>query len=100
MRPRLLKSRNEDLTEDYNCEGIVLKSGSLWPAALLRAVHNQLIQGAFDGLMCDTRRTLWYTTEFGAALAITTALFAVYFWMSHGEVEQVAAKPARAQAAA
>jgi membrane protease YdiL (CAAX protease family) len=67
---------------------LTLKSGSLWPAALLHASHNLFIQEIFDNLMRDTGRTLWYTTEFGAALAVTTAAFALYFWTRRGEVER------------
>lgn len=65
---------------------LTLKSRSLWPAAVFHASHNLYIQGIFDPLMRDTGHTLWYTTEFGAALAITTAVFALYFWTRRGEV--------------
>ncbi len=79
---------------------LTLKSGSLWPAALFHASHNLFVQGVLDQLMRDTGRTLWYTTEFGAALAVTSALFAVYFWTRRGEVEQPASPGERAEAAA
>lgn len=65
---------------------MTLKSGSLWPAALLHASHNLFVQSIFDNLMRDTGRTLWYTTEFGAGLALTCAAFAVYFWTRRSEV--------------
>ena len=65
-----------------------LKSGSLWTAAVLHASHNLFIQTVFDNLMRDTGKTLWYTTEFGIALAIVTVLFAFYFWTRRSEVEQ------------
>lgn len=65
-----------------------LKSASLWPAAVFHASHNLFIQTVFDNLMRDTGKTLWYTTEFGAALAIVTAIFALYFWIHRAEVEQ------------
>ena len=64
-----------------------LKSRSLWPAAVLHASHNLFIQTVFDNVMRDTGKTLWYTTEFGAALAVVTAVFAVYFWTRRAEVE-------------
>jgi membrane protease YdiL (CAAX protease family) len=67
-----------------------LKSGSLWSAVLLHASHNLFVQGIFDNLMRDTGRTRWYTTEFGFALALTSAAFAVYFWTRRAEVEQPA----------
>lgn len=64
-----------------------LKSSSLWPAAVLHASHNLFVQTVFDGMMRDTGKTLWYTTEFGAALAFVTAGFAVYFWTRRSEVQ-------------
>jgi uncharacterized protein len=66
-----------------------LKSGSLWPAAIAHASHNLFIQTIFDNLMRDTGKTLWYTTEFGAALALTSLIFAIYFWTRRAEVEQL-----------
>ena len=74
---------------------MTLKSGSLWPAALLHASHNLFVQAIFDNLMRNTGRTLWYTTEFGAALALTCTAFAMYFWSRRGELQ-----PAHAQTAA
>jgi uncharacterized protein len=72
---------------------LTLKSGSLWPAAVLHGAHNMFIQGIFDNLMRDTGRTRWYTTEFGAALALTIAVCAVYFWTRRAEVQQGALVP-------
>ncbi|HZQ69968.1 MAG TPA: type II CAAX endopeptidase family protein [Terriglobales bacterium] len=79
---------------------MTLKSGSLWPAALLHASHNLFVQGIFDNLMRDTGRTLWYTTEFGCALALASAAAAMYFWTRRAEVSQPATLSAPAQAAA
>jgi len=67
-----------------------LKSGSLWTAAIFHASHNLFIQTVFDNMMRNTGKTLWYTTEFGVALAVVTAGFAVYFWRRRAEVEQKA----------
>ncbi len=67
---------------------LTLKSGSLWPAALFHASHNLFIQAILENLMRNTGQTLWYTTEFGAALAVTSAAFGVYFWTRRAEVEQ------------
>ena len=64
-----------------------LKSASLWPAALLHAAHNIFVPGIFDNLIRNTGHTLWYTSEFGAALAVTGSLFAFYFWKHRAEVE-------------
>ena len=65
-----------------------LKSGSLWPAAVLHASHNLFVQSIFDGLMRDTGRTRWYTSEFGVALALTSVAIAVYFWTRRAEVSR------------
>jgi membrane protease YdiL (CAAX protease family) len=65
-----------------------LRSGSLWTAAVLHASHNLFIQTVFDNLTRDTGKTLWYTTEFGVALAVVNVGIAVYFWTRRGEVEQ------------
>lgn len=67
-----------------------MKSESLWPAALLHASHNLFIPGVFDKLVRNTGSTFWYTTEFGAALATTITVFAVYFWTRRSEVQQIA----------
>jgi len=75
-----------------------LKSGSLWTAAILHASHNLFIQTVFDNLMRDTGKTLWYTTEFGAALAVVNVVFAVYFWTKRGAVEQIGEHPSQAAA--
>jgi membrane protease YdiL (CAAX protease family) len=48
-----------------------LKSGSVWPAAILHGSHNLWIQGVFTPLTRDTGRTRWVIDEFGAALAVT-----------------------------
>jgi membrane protease YdiL (CAAX protease family) len=67
---------------------LCLKSGSLWTAAVLHASHNLFVQTVFDNLMRDTGKTLWYTTEFGIALAIANIVVAIYFWTRRAEVEQ------------
>jgi membrane protease YdiL (CAAX protease family) len=67
-----------------------LKSGSLWTAALLHASHNLFVQVVFDNMMRNTGKTLWYTTEFGAALAVVNIALAVYFWRRRKEVEPAA----------
>jgi|SRR6516164_4705556 membrane protease YdiL (CAAX protease family) len=67
---------------------IRMRSGSIWPAALLHASHNLFIPVVFDNLTRNTGQTLWYTTQFGAALATTSAIFAAYFWLRRDEVEE------------
>jgi uncharacterized protein len=65
-----------------------LKSGSLWTGVLLHASHNLFIQGFFDPITTDTGRTKYVIGEFGAALPIVCALFAIYFWTRRRELPQ------------
>jgi membrane protease YdiL (CAAX protease family) len=57
-----------------------LRSGSLWPAALLHASHNLFIQGFFDVVTVDTGITKYLLSEFGAVLALTAAITGWLFW--------------------
>ena len=57
-----------------------LKSGSLWPCAMLHASHNLLIQAIFDDITAPAGRALYITTEFGAGMMITTAVVAAFLW--------------------
>jgi membrane protease YdiL (CAAX protease family) len=57
-----------------------LKSGSLWPAVLLHASHNQFIQGIFDKLTGNTSATPYIIGEFGVGLALTSIVVAYIFW--------------------
>jgi membrane protease YdiL (CAAX protease family) len=76
------------VADSFMMAWLSLKSKSLWSAAIFHASHNLFIQTVFDNLMRDTGKTLWYTTEFGMALAVTTAGFAIYYWNNRAEVEQ------------
>jgi membrane protease YdiL (CAAX protease family) len=69
-----------------------LKSGSLWPAVLFHASHNLFVPGLFDHLILNTGPTLWFTTEFGAGLAIVSSMFALYFWARRHELQQPVAQ--------
>ena len=57
-----------------------LRSGSLWPAALLHASHNLFIQGFFDVVTVDTGVTKYLLSEFGAVLAVAAAITGYLFW--------------------
>lgn len=63
-----------------------LKSGSLWPCALLHASHNLFIQAILDRLTNPVGRAPYWTTEFGAGLALTTAATALFFWLRCDQV--------------
>lgn len=64
-----------------------LRSGSVWPAAVLHATHNLFVQAFFDRVTVDTGPTKWLTSEFGAALALTIAATAWLFWRARTAVE-------------
>ena len=54
----------------------------------LHASHNLWIQNFFDRVTIDTGRTRWFTTEFGAALAVVAVAVALVFWrLSAGDHE-------------
>ncbi len=66
---------------------IRLRSGSVWPAALLHASHNLYIQGYFDRVTVDSGITKYLTGEFGAALAVTAVVTGYIFWRRRGRLE-------------
>jgi membrane protease YdiL (CAAX protease family) len=57
-----------------------LKSGSLWPAAVLHASHNLFIQSIFDRLVLRSSVSLYITTEFGIGLALVLLALGIFFW--------------------
>jgi len=63
-----------------------LKSGSLWPCAMMHASHNLFIQAILDELTAPTGRALYITTEFGCGLVLTVGTAAVYFWTRRKEL--------------
>ncbi len=68
-----------------------LKSGSLWPCALLHASHNLFIQAILDRMTASVGRAPYVTTEFGFGLALTVSAAGFYFWRRRKEL------PANAQ---
>ena len=67
-----------------------LKSGSLWPCAMLHASHNLFIQAILDRMTAPAGRALYFTTEFGCGLALTIGATAVYFWTRRQELPETA----------
>lgn len=82
------------IADSYILGWLRLKSGSLWPAAILHASHNLFIQAIFDRITAPVGRTLYITTEFGAGLVLTIGAFALYFWTRRSEVAALAQTPA------
>ena len=63
-----------------------LRSGSVWPAAILHASHNLFVQAFFDRVTVDTGPTRWITSEFGAGLALAFIGLAMIFWRARGAI--------------
>ncbi len=56
------------------------KTGSLWPAVTFHMSHNVFAQKFFSPLTEETAKTVWYAEEFGLALPVAAALFALIYW--------------------
>lgn len=69
-----------------------LKSGSLWPCALLHASHNLFVQSIYDELTAPVGKAKYITTEFGFGLALTITAVAIYFWKRRKELPQSASE--------
>ncbi len=63
-----------------------LRSGSVWPAAILHGVHNTIVQSIFTPLTTNTGHTDWYIDEFGAALVVTTLIGAIIVWWKRADL--------------
>jgi len=63
-----------------------LKSGSLWPCAMLHASHNLFIQAILDRITAPVGRALYVTTEFGFGLVVTMGATGLYFWLRRKEL--------------
>ncbi len=63
-----------------------LRSGSLWPCAMLHASHNLFVQAIFDRLTAPVGRARYFTTEFGAGLVLTIGATALFFWLRRKEL--------------
>ena len=65
---------------------LTLRSGSLWPAAILHGSHNLFIQSIFTPLTRDTGSTNYIIDEFGIGLVITIAIGAIVVWRKRSEL--------------
>jgi len=63
-----------------------LRSGSVWPVALLHATCNAF-QGAFESLTKHTDITSYLTYEYGIGFALVIPLIALPFWRRRRDVE-------------
>jgi membrane protease YdiL (CAAX protease family) len=65
------------VAESFILAWLTLRSGSLWPAAILHASHNLFIQSIFTPLTQEIGRTKYIIDEFGIGLVITTVIAAI-----------------------
>jgi membrane protease YdiL (CAAX protease family) len=71
-----------------------LKSGSVWPSAILHGSHNLFIQAVFTPLTGEKGKITAYAVgEFGFFVPAVIAIVAIYFWTRRGEVEGQIAAP-------
>ena len=56
------------------------KTNSLWPAVVFHMSHNVFLQKFFSPLTEEMPDTVWYADEFGLALPLVVAAFAVAYW--------------------
>ena len=59
---------------------LILRSKSLWPAAIFHGSHNLFIQSIFTPLTRDTGRTNYIIDEFGIGLVVTIGIGAFFAW--------------------
>jgi membrane protease YdiL (CAAX protease family) len=69
-----------------------LRSGSVWPCAILHASHNLFIQGFFTPLTgAHGKFTPFAIDEFGLAVPAIGLLFALGFWLKRGKALEASA---------
>ena len=69
---------------------LTLRSGSLWPAAILHGSHNLIIQSVLTPMTRDTGPTKYIIDEFGIGLVLTIAIGAIVVWRKRGEPQTLA----------
>lgn len=65
---------------------ITLRSGSLWPAAILHGSHNLMIQSILTPMTRDTGPTRYIIDEFGIGLVVTIGVGAILVWRKRREL--------------
>lgn len=65
-----------------------IKSASVWPSVLFHASHNLFVGHVYETLTIDTSATEYFSTEFGAGLALIYSICACYFWKNRTNLKQ------------
>jgi uncharacterized protein len=74
------------IADSFILAWLVLRSGSLWPAAIFHASHNLFIQSICTPLTHDTGPTKYIIDEFGIGLVITITVGAlIVLWQKGRE---------------
>lgn len=68
------------VAESFILAWLTLRSGSVWPAALLHGSHNLWVQSILTPLTSETGPTKYIIDEFGFGLVITTVVGAFIAW--------------------
>jgi membrane protease YdiL (CAAX protease family) len=73
------------IADSFILAWLALRSGSLWPAAILHASHNLFIQSICTPLTRDTGPTKYIIDEFGIGLVITITVGAIIVLWQKGK---------------
>ena len=76
------------IADSFILAWLTLRSGSLWPAAILHGSHNLFIQSILTPLTRDTGSTNYIIDEFGIGLVITIAIGAIVVWRKRSELPE------------
>jgi membrane protease YdiL (CAAX protease family) len=71
------------IADSFILAWLTLRSGSLWPAAILHGSHNLFIQSIFTPLTRDTGPTKYVIDEFGIGLVVTITIGGALAWRSY-----------------
>ena len=77
------------IAESFIYAWLTLRSGSLWPAALLHGSHNLWVQSILTPLTHDSGPTEYIIDEFGFGMVITLVVAACICWRKRGELPQM-----------
>lgn len=68
------------VAESFLYAWLTYRSASVWPAVLLHAAHNLIVQSVLDQATADRGGAAWVTGEFGAGMVVTAIVAA--WWLT------------------
>lgn len=77
------------IAESFIYAWLTLRSGSLWPAAIMHGSHNLWVQSILTPLTRDTGPTEYIIDEFGIGIVITVVIAAIICWMKRDQLPAV-----------